>query len=233
MFSQKITDSDAFIEMPSTAQNFYFHLCMRADDDGFINNPRRIQRTVRASDDDFKILLAKRFLISFESGVVVIKHWRIHNYISKDRYKETLHAEEKAQLLIKDNGSYTECTQPVYKLDTQVRLGKDSIGEVRIEEEAPAPRPPRVTFKKPTLGEVSEYCQERKNGIDAEAFIAYYESNGWMVGRVHMKNWKSAIVTWERNNGKRKGVEYGDVAKYKQNPGGMPDHPFTPTFTKH
>ena len=127
MFAKTIIDSDAFIDMPLSTQALYFHLSMRADDDGFINNPKKIQRMVGASDDDLKVLVMKRFIIPFESGIVVIKHWKIHNYIQKDRYKPTVYAEEKKLLETKDNGSYTECIHDVSKAETQVSIGKDSI----------------------------------------------------------------------------------------------------------
>jgi DnaD/phage-associated family protein len=107
MFAKTIIDSDAFLDMPATTQLLYFHLSMRADDDGFINNPKKIQRIVGCSDDDLKLLLAKSFLLAFESGVVVIKHWKIHNYIRGDRKKETVYPEEMALLDVKDNGAYT------------------------------------------------------------------------------------------------------------------------------
>ena len=108
MFTQKIIDSDAFLDMPLSTQALYFHLNMRADDDGFVNNPRRIQRTIGASEDDLKLLLAKRFAIGFESGVLVIKHWRMHNTLRKDRYNPTQYQEELALLEVKDNNAYTE-----------------------------------------------------------------------------------------------------------------------------
>ena len=108
MFTQKIIDSDAFLDMPLTTQALYFHLNMRADDDGFINNPKRIQRTIGASDDDLRLLIAKRFLICFDSGVIVIKHWRMHNTLRKDRYSPTQYQEELKTLDVKDNNSYTE-----------------------------------------------------------------------------------------------------------------------------
>lgn len=108
MFTQKIIDSDAFLDMPLSAQALYFHLNMRADDDGFVNNPRKIARYINASDDDLKILLMKRFVIGFESGVIVIKHWRMHNTIKSDRYHGTQYQEELAMLMMKDNKSYTE-----------------------------------------------------------------------------------------------------------------------------
>ena len=127
MFAKTIIDSDAFIDMPLSTQALYFHLSMRADDDGFINNPKKIMRMIGASDDDFKVLCLKKFIIPFDSGIVVIKHWKIHNYIQKDRYKPTVYAEEKAKLEVKGNGSYTECIQDVYNLETQVSIGKSSI----------------------------------------------------------------------------------------------------------
>ena len=108
MFTQKIIDSDAFLEMPLSAQALYFHLNMRADDDGFINNPKRIQRTVGSTEDDLKLLIVKRFVICFESGVIVIKHWRMHNTLRKDRYNPTQYQEELSHLKLKDNNSYTE-----------------------------------------------------------------------------------------------------------------------------
>ena len=131
MFAKTIIDSDAFLDMPLSTQALYFHLSMRADDDGFINNPKKIQRMIGAADDDLKVLVTKKFIIPFESGIVVIKHWKIHNYIQKDRYKETVYLEEKKQLEIKENKGYTlmdaPCIQDVYNTETQVRLGKVSI----------------------------------------------------------------------------------------------------------
>lgn len=107
MFTQKITESDAFLDMPVSTQALYFHLCMNADDDGFVKNPKRIQRMIGASDDDGKLLITKRFILPFDSGVIVIKHWRMHNLLRKDRYKETEYKEEKSQLYIKENSAYT------------------------------------------------------------------------------------------------------------------------------
>jgi len=108
MFSLKIVNTDAFIEMPLSAQALYFHLGMNADDDGFVSNARRVQRLVGAADDDMKILLMKRFILAFDSGVVVIKHWRINNFVRGDRYTPTLYQEEKRQLYVKQNGVYTD-----------------------------------------------------------------------------------------------------------------------------
>lgn len=131
MFSLKIVDSDAFMDMGIGSQLLYFHLSMRADDDGFIGNPKKIMRMIGSGEDDMKVLIAKRFLLTFESGVLVVKHWKIHNYIQNDRYSETQYIDEKKSLITKDNGSYTECIRNVSTVDTQVRLelGKDRLGK--------------------------------------------------------------------------------------------------------
>lgn len=107
MFTMKIVDSDAFLEMPLSTQCLYFHLNMRADDDGFIGNTKRIMKIIGASEDDLRLLIAKRFVLTFEDGVIVIKHWRMHNTLSRDRYAETPYTDEKKMLLLKDNGSYS------------------------------------------------------------------------------------------------------------------------------
>ena len=107
MFSMTVVDSDAFLDMPLSSQCLYFHLNMRADDDGFIGNPKRIQKMIGSSEDDLKLLLAKRFILAFEDGVIVIKHWKMHNTIRHDRYVATTYQEELSMLITKDNKSYT------------------------------------------------------------------------------------------------------------------------------
>lgn len=196
MFSMQIIDSDPFLDMPLSAQALYFHLSMRADDDGFVNNPRKIQRLVNASDDDLKLLIAKRFILTFDSGVIVIKHWLIHNYIQKDRYHETVYTEEKSMLSVKDNKAYTlsSCTQNVDKLDTENRQVETKVVEVIEEKKTPSKR-----FVPPTVDEVRAYCEERKNNVDADSFVSFYESKGWMVGKNKMKDWKACVRTWERS----------------------------------
>lgn len=137
MFAKTIIDSDAFLEMPTTSQLLYFHLAMRADDDGFVNKPKSLMRMVGCKDDDLKLLFLKKFLIPFESGVVVIKHWKIHNYIRKDTYTETKYKEEKASLELDENSAYRLaettplqlCDESVDEPLTQDRKGKDSTGK--------------------------------------------------------------------------------------------------------
>lgn len=141
MFSLDIIDSDAFMDMPLSTQALYFHLAMRADDDGFVNNPRKIQRMVNSPDDDLKLLIAKQFIIPFKSGVVVIKHWKIHNLVRSDRYKETVNLQEKAMLSETANKSYIvdspdETTVTTVgipdgnQMETQVRLGQGRLEQV-------------------------------------------------------------------------------------------------------
>lgn len=136
MIAKTIIDSDLFLDMPMSTQCLYFHLNMRADDDGFINNPKKIQRMIGCNDDDIKLLITKNFIIPFESGVVVIKHWKIHNYIRMDRYKETLYKEEKSQLVTDKSKEYIlgrpDDIPLVDQRLTQDRLGKDRLGKDNI-----------------------------------------------------------------------------------------------------
>ena len=199
MFTQKIVDSDAFLDMPLSAQALYFHLNMRADDDGFVNNPKRIQRTVCASEDDLKLLILKRFLICFENGVIVIKHWRMHNSLRKDRYTPTQYQEEFSRLGIKDNGSYTErALLPEAEIEelpepadivatewqpsgnqaaTQVREGKDRLGKDSEGKERSA-----ISYQKVadlynntcvSLPKVKALSEDRKKAIKARFNSGY------------------------------------------------------------
>lgn len=144
MFSKSIIDSDAFLDLPLSAQALYFHLAMRADDEGFVNSPKKIQRIIGASDDDGKLLIMKKFLIPFDSGVVVIKHWFIHNYIRSDRLKATNYEEERASLTLKKNGAYSlsdgcqsnvsqvsgRCQSDDSQMSAQNRLDKNRLDEI-------------------------------------------------------------------------------------------------------
>mgnify|MGYP007022124248 CR=1 FL=1 len=168
---------------------------------------------IGASEDDLKLLMAKNFLIPFESGIVVIKHWRIHNFIRNDRYKETVYQEEKALLTLKENNVYTVGTSDGmtvgipngYQMEPQYRLGKDildkdSIGEVSKGKDSTGKSKRGGNFVPPTLEEVTAYCQERGNNVDPQMFIDFYESKGWYVGKNKMKSWKASIRTWERSD---------------------------------
>ncbi|HAZ5123080.1 TPA: replisome organizer [Enterococcus faecium] len=221
MFAKTIIDSDAFLDMPLSTQALYFHLSMRADDDGFINNPKKIQRMVGCGDDDLKLLMAKRFILVFESGVIVIKHWKIHNYIRNDRYKPTLYQDEKALLADKDNKAYTfaeelskhdeklgipDDNQAVYQMDTQVRLGKDRLG--KDSKEIKDLTPSKKSKGKPIRHKYGEYknvllSDEQMEKLKTEfpndyqerieRLSEYCESSGKTY-----KNYLATIRSWAR-----------------------------------
>lgn len=212
MFSLGVLDTDAFLDMPLSAQALYFHLNLRADDDGFVGNPKRVTQNVGASIDDLKLLVAKRFVIAFEDGVIVIKHWRMHNAIKSDRYIKTNYIEDLAMLDIKDNGAYTLSdggAQMEHKRSTNgaqmsqtssvglgIGLGKDSID---ANNTITASR-----FAPPTPTDVENYATEKGLTIDADKFCDFYESKGWMVGKNKMKDWKAAVRGWcsrDKTNG--------------------------------
>ena len=286
MFTTDIIDSDAFLDLPLSAQALYFHLNMRADDDGFLGNPKRVQRLVSASDDDLKLLIAKKFLIAFEDGVIVIKHWRMHNTLSRSRYHETAYTDKKDQLFIKRNKAYsltegkplndndllpeeyvcemveieqspdswrangeqtankrrtvgeqtsnscrTNGEQNVEQVASKRRangeqnvppglglglgLGLDpgldpGLGLEKESMGADAPMPPapeksktrnaKKKFTPPSAEEVAEYAAETGRAIDAERFVDFYASKGWMVGKNAMKDWKAAVRNWTRGD---------------------------------
>lgn len=187
MFDKTITNADEFIEMPISSQVLYFHLSMNADDDGFINNWKGIMRMIGTKEDDLKVLIAKQFIIPFDSGVIVIKHWRINNFLRKDRHVNTKFQKELSMLDTNDSQEYVWLTS-----------GQPSIDKKRIDKN----RLYSKGFTKPTLEEVKNYCEERNNGINPEHFIDFYESKNWMIGKNKMKDWKAAIRTWESRNKK-------------------------------
>lgn len=197
MFSLAVVDTDIFLDLPSSSQALYFHLGMRADDDGFVASPKRITSTVGSSPDDLKLLITKGFVIPFDSGVCVIKDWRINNMIRPDRYTPTIYKAEKALLTAPENGIPNVIPNDIPSVTT----GKVSIGKDRIvkKREGTAGKPPRSRFVPPAVEEVAEYCRERGNGIDAERFVDYYTARGWIIGKGKMKDWRAAVRTWERN----------------------------------
>lgn len=198
MFAKTIVLSDAFLDMPMSARCLYFTLSMFADDDGFVNSPKGIMRQCGSSEDDMKVLFSKKFLIPFESGIIVIKHWRINNYLRSDRYTPTKYAEEKSTLTLDENGAYTSgipsgIPTGIPSMGTP-SIGKDSIGKESINNSKPTKR-----FTPPTVEEVKAYCTERHNSVDPQTFVDFYSAKGWMVGKNHMKDWKACVRTWERN----------------------------------
>ena len=208
MMAKSIIKSDQFLEMPMSSQLLYFHLLSDADDDGFINAPKSIMRVIGAKEDDMRVLQAKGYTIPFDSGVIIIKHWRIHNSLRKDRYNPNPQLEnERKQLVVNDRKEYELATtwQPTgNQLSTNGchSIGKDSIGKDSIYSvECDISHSKNTHFKPPTVEEVKEYCIERNNNIDAEYFVDFQEARGWILSNgKKMKNWKATIRTWERNN---------------------------------
>lgn len=154
MFSKKITESDAFLDLPLSAQCLYFHLSMSADDEGFVNNPKKIQRMIGASNDDMKLLMMKRFIICFDTGIIIIRHWRLHNYIQKDRAKETIYQEEKRMLTTDENKAYILCQD---SMDTSciqnVSIDKYSIDKSSIDKSSiDKPSAPHDSAESPCAG---------------------------------------------------------------------------------
>ena len=173
MFAKSVIDSDLFLDMPPTTQMLYFHLAMRADDDGFINNPRRIQRMIGASDDDMRILIAKQFILTFENGVIVIRHWKLHNYIRKDMYHPTEYQAERQMLSLKNNKSPYELNADAGSQDSSrtcnenVSIGKDRIGKVRLDAAA---------TDTPSSGECQEKVQDLYDGARGEVVTAFCDN---------------------------------------------------------
>ena len=196
MFSKTIVDSDAFLDMPLSAQALYFHLSMRADDDGFLNNAKKIMRTINANQNDYDLLIAKAFIIQFADGICVIKHWRINNYLRSDRYKPTIYQEQKNMLEIKDNGRYSLINQDGipngYQMDTQVSIGKVSIGKDKLSKGSLITT--TTTDEAPTLSEVYLYFKDFVEDAinEAEKFHAYNANKGWSC----LPDWKATAALW-------------------------------------
>ena len=248
MISKKITDTDAFLDMPLTTQALYFHFLQNADDDGFVGNPNSIMRKVGASKNDYDLLMVKRFIIVFDSGICVIKHWRIHNYIQKDRYVPTTFIKEKAQLETEENGAYTECIQNVSNLYAQYSIGKnsiveDSIGKDSIEgERAPTREPVHSKAQAivdlfnelcPSLSKVTVLSTCREKAITArlkeftvEQFTTVFkkaEASKFLTGR-NGKAWR-ANFDWLINASNFVKVLDGNYDDRTTNCDGMSDNP--------
>lgn len=190
MFSNTITDSDAFMSMPLSSQALYFHYGMKADDEGFVGNPMGIARMISSSADDYKLLKAKGFIIEFESGVIVITHWKQNNYLQNDRVKPTLYKAERSLLVQDKNGVYmlkssveVSCIQNVYKMDTNCihSIDKNSIEENSIEESLTSNR--KNYWKEentPCACEGDDNFLEFSNIMDAEGVEADLEGTFWI-----------------------------------------------------
>ena len=173
MFSKKVIDTDTFLDMPDSAQILYFHLALRADDDGFIASPKMIMRMLGSSDDNMKLLVAKGYIIPFESGVCVIKHWRVHNYIQKDRYQETFYKYEKS-LIDPDPNNDNEYTL----LDTpRIQDVSKTVPQVRDRD--------RLEIEKET-----DKTSDMKNTVE---IVQFWDNNGF--GYNNMQG-KESLLLW-------------------------------------
>lgn len=223
MFSKSIIDSDMFLDMPQSCQLLYFHLAMRADDDGFINNPKRIMRDVGCHEDDLRVLAAKKFIIPFDNGVVVIKHWRIHNYIRKDTYHETRYKQQKDMLMLNENGEYIEkfsdeipaicddVTNPSRNCNdtlTQDRIGKDRLGKDRIGNIGAKSKdsPPTDTVIELILNDQSLYpitqsqIDEWKTLYPAVDIVQELRKmKGWLIANPSKRKTKRGILRFVNN----------------------------------
>ena len=208
MFTKKITESDAFLEMPLSTQCLYFHLNMYADDDGFVNSPKKVMRIIGAKEDDIKLLITKHFILVFESGVIVIKHWRMHNTLQNDRYHPTDYQEEFKQLSLKDNKSYsmeTEWKQIGNSLETEHNLTKHNITKHRYGEYN------NVLLSDEELEKAKEEIPEYEKYI--ERISEYCASTGKSY-----KNYLATLRNWYRRDQDKKPKEetFNSSERYKQ-----------------
>ena len=149
MLSKKVLDTDAFLDMPLSAQALYFHLVINADDEGFVGNPKRIRDYIGADESDLDLLIEKKFVLMLKSSVAVIRHWKIHNTLRRDRSHPTVFTEEKAQLILQENGAYAErvtsgcvngnqtataCQPDDNRMATEDKIEEDRLREDKIEE---------------------------------------------------------------------------------------------------
>lgn len=207
MFSKRLTTSARFIKMPISSQALYFHLGISADDDGVVE-AYPVIRTVGCTEDDLRVLVAKGFVqVLNEDLVSYIVDWTENNHIRKDRKVDSIYKD----LLLKinptlelvtrtqnDNQMTTICQPDDNHLSTSCQpmdgISKDKLSKDNLSKENNIRR-----FSPPSVEEVRAYCEERKNNVDPESFVNFYESKGWMVGKNKMKDWKAAVRTWERS----------------------------------
>lgn len=239
-FSRDVITSTSFLDMPLSAQGLYFHLCMNADDDGFIDNSTSVARYCQATADDMQCLFDREFILPFPSSdVIAVKHWKRHNTIQSDRYTPTVYKFEISLLGLTKQGEYTFNEREANCLATEAgaswkkvikdlerpgtglrrpkrKIIKDDKGNMvrqKIERTkggyvaktnhldrgigTPVTIVVPRSFVKPTIAELKEYCEHRKNNVDVEKFYKYYESRDWFIGNKKMIDWKNAIRDWE------------------------------------
>ncbi len=231
MFNDQIVRSDSFLDLPTSTRELYFQLNMDGDDDGFVKNPYTIMRIVGASKNDMDMLIAKRFIIVFENSVIVIKHWRIHNYIRNDRYKPTVYQNELAMLDMKENKAYKLKEIPydlftaeqheindgkplVYQVDTQVKLSEVKLNEVKLKENKESPTDKDNTkhkhgkFKNVLLTDVElEKLKEKfpKTYLNKIDDLSYYIGSSGKSYKSHYLT----ILTFDRRDNQKKEETHG------------------------
>ena len=211
MFAKSIVLTDAFLDMPMSARCLYFTLGMLADDDGFVGSPKSIMRQCGASQDDMAVLISKRFVLAFDSGVIVIKHWRINNYLQKDRYNPTTYQEELAMLKLDSKNAYTEKEAVYTECIQDVYTDKYSIDKNSLDKNSTGKR-----FTPPTLEEVKAYVTEKGYHVDAEFFFKYYSEGQWKDKKGDpVKNWKQKLITWEKKDADKPKKQYTTAEQYK------------------
>lgn len=211
MFDKSLIDSDLFIDLPIPTQCLYFHLSMRADDEGFIGNVKGILRLVGFKEEDLRPLVERRFIILFETGVIVIRHWKLNNYLRNDRIKETEYKKEKALLLL-ENNTYNLGIPNGNQMTTS---GIPSIEENSIEKNS-IEYISTKKFVKPTYDQVKQYCEDNNYKLDYQYFIDYYQSKGWVVGKTPMKDWKATVRNWTRKDKKDVPEWFGKDLEFKE-----------------
>lgn len=217
MFAKSIIDKDAFTEMPHSAQLLYFYLGMDADDEGFLDNYNGIMRKNGFKVDDLKLLIAKGFVIGFDSGIIVIRDWRIHNQIRNDRFHPTKHLQERAQLQLLTTAEYALINsgcQLGNQMATEVSQDKSSKGKFSIGEPARASAcEDAPTFTPPSIDEIKAFCKENNIAIDVDCFYNYYECRGWLVSDKPVKNWQALVKCWLAREGNQRSQQTSSKTK--------------------
>ena len=226
MFSLDVVDTDIFLDLPISSQALYFHLGMRADDDGFVSSPKRITAMIGANQDDLKLLIAKGFIIVLEDSIIVIRHWKQNNYIQSDRRKNTIYQSELACLTV-NNGVYdmdTDCIQTVSKMDTQDSIGKDSIDKVNIDYQLVADMYNDICVSFPKLTKLSDKRKKAvkarfKQGYSVQDFKRLFEmaeGSSFLKGG-NNRNWSANFdwLTADANMAKVLDGNYSDRKKAK------------------
>ena len=205
MIAKDIIENDTFLELPDSTKLLYIYLNLNADDDGFIDSPNKVMRIIGAKKSDLTALVETGYLIEFDSSLYVVTHWLVHNTVRKDLYKKTTHQVELSALKVDSitkiysrNETVTDTlrTRDDDGTDSLHRLDKNRLDKNRLKSKG--------HFVPPTLTEIQAYITEQGYQVDAQTFLDYYESNGWMVGRNHMKDWKATIRRWNSTEKKPK-----------------------------